>query len=72
MPAEYSETGDEGDFTYVPAQVDGDIKGYYLIAYGVGPSESNDLNENGEMDHVVLVLDGYSDGIELPDIKELL
>lgn len=48
-----------GDFTYIPIEIDGKIRGYYLIGYG---------HYNYEKDHIVLIVtnednDYYSDPI---------
>ena len=68
---QYDDTGNEGDFTYIPVEDDA-IHGYYLIAYGRNPNESMDLNKNGVWDNAILVLDGYTHDFDLPDIKDLL
>jgi hypothetical protein len=74
-----------GEFTYIPVEVDGQVKGYYLLAYGYESTPGEDVNGDGEPDHVILVLcsgtsgdnpedwvDSTSDGKPLPPLEELL
>ncbi|OGK08168.1 MAG: hypothetical protein A2Y63_01980 [Candidatus Riflebacteria bacterium RBG_13_59_9] len=74
-----------GEYTYIPVEVDGKVKGYHLIAYGYESTPGMDVDGDGEPDHVILWLcsanldytidDGFpatSDGKPLPPLEELL
>ena len=74
-----------GEFTYIPVVVDGQVKGYYLFAYGYESTPGEDVDGDGEPDHVILVLcsgtsgdslddwvNSTTDGQPLPPLEELL
>jgi hypothetical protein len=46
----------EGNFTYLPVTVDGEILGYYLIAYGYTKNPGNHEIDPNMDDHVILIL----------------
>ena len=54
--------------TYVKNEEGGEVTGYYLLIYGK-EVEGDDVDGDGEGDHVVLILDS---GRGLPDIEDLL
>ena len=57
-----------GNVTYVKYEEGGEVTGYYLLIYGK-EVEGEDVDGDGEGDHVVLILDS---GRGLPDIEDLL
>ena len=74
-----------GEFTYIPVEADGQVKGYYLFAYGYESTPGEDVDGDGEPDHVIIVLYSAgldstaddnlpvtSDGSPLPPLEELL
>lgn len=74
-----------GECTYIPVEIDGEVKGYYLLAYGYESTPGMDVDGDGEPDHVIQVLcsGAYgetredwvactSDGQPLPPLEELL
>ena len=48
--------GDEsfpGNFTYLPVTIDGKIKGFYLLGYGSPETPGEDVDRDGNPDHVI-------------------
>ena len=71
----------EGNFTYLPVEIDGSIKGYYLFCYGWRKNPGQDINNDGIPDHVILVLksefmsesENAENGVDkLPPVEDLL
>ncbi len=64
----------EGEFTYVPVKQGEDVIGYYLIAYGGKDWRGDDIDGDGQPDHVLQVLsskDAHPETL-LPPLEELL
>ena len=73
IPIEFGSEPFEGNFTYVPVSVEGDIKGYYLIGYGLSANDGDDIDGDGTGDHVVAVLKGWNgDESDIPPLEDLL
>jgi len=64
----------EGEFTYLPVKQDEDVVGYYLIAYGGKDWRGDDIDGDGQPDHVLQVLSSKDAHPEtpLPPLEELL
>jgi hypothetical protein len=69
----------EGNFTYLPLKVDGNVRGYYLLAYGDMYVNGVRLLNPDVADHVILVLDSetgqtsrWPPGVPFPDIRNEL
>jgi hypothetical protein len=45
-----------GDFTCIPIEEEGEVIGYYLLAYGSERTRGLDVDGDGEGDHVIMVL----------------
>jgi len=45
----------EGNFSYLPVNVDGTIRAYYLVGYGSVTTSGRDINRDGNPDHVAIV-----------------
>jgi hypothetical protein len=62
----------EGNFTYLPWGLfqDGTAAGYYLIAYGSRKSKGQDLDGDGQSDHVIVQLDSPLRFSTTPNIKQ--
>jgi competence protein ComGC len=46
----------QGDFTYIPYTFEGNVRAYYLIAYGKNGGTGQDLNEDGIDDHAIMIV----------------
>ncbi|MCH7472935.1 hypothetical protein IIA79_08300 [bacterium] len=66
----------EGNFTYIPVESNGLVKGYYLFGYGFGENDGEDVNGDGKPDHVIAVLSSgssHSSNADVwPELKDLL
>ena len=64
----------EGNFTYLPVNIEGKIAAYYLIGYGSSSKSGIDVNKDGFPDHVIMVLDGvgYSKDMSALDYQSLV
>jgi hypothetical protein len=47
----------EGEFTYVPVLEDGQVRGFYLLAYGDKNKIGEDVNGDAVDDHVIMVVE---------------
>jgi len=67
----------EGNFTYVPVTINGRITGYYLLGWGSKKIPGKiDVDEDGTMDHVALVVTSGSEfgqtDSSYPPLKDLI
>jgi hypothetical protein len=70
-PVEFGASGFEGNFTYVPVIQAGEVRGFYLLAYGAESNGAQDVDEDGKRDHVLLVLSDETNASE-PELSTLL
>jgi len=61
----FGQTPFEGNFTYVPVNIDGRISAYYLLGYGAATNAGEDVDKDGMPDHVIVVLDGVGVSIKM-------
>jgi hypothetical protein len=55
----------EGNFTYIPVELDGKITSFYLLGYGSYKTDGEQLQ--GTPDHIVIVLNGFANPPEDTD-----
>ena len=63
-PIEFGDPNFEGNFTYVPVIVSGEVTGYSLLGYGYRQTYGEDVNGDGVPDHVILSI---SSGVDTPE-----
>jgi len=59
----------EGNFTYVPVIVSGEVIGYNLLGYGARQTDGLDINDDGVPDHVIINL---GSGVDTPALEKNL
>lgn len=62
-----------GDFIYLPVDEGDEVRGYYLMCYGLDASNNLDVNNDGNNDSVIMILSSaLPDTPGFPDISEVL
>ena len=72
---EYLSENPAGNFTYIPVEIDGEIKGYYLVGYGSNESDGMMLIGNNMADNAIIVVNSIIEGVNdssLPPLGQLL
>ena len=59
----------EGNFTYEPVIVGGEVTGFSLLGYGSRENDGIDINGDGKRDHVIINIDN---GVDTPALEENL
>jgi hypothetical protein len=64
----------EGNFTYLPVTVDGEIRGYYLIGYGYKNTPGDHLIDLNVDDHVIIVAESgdMAPSGPLPSVQDVI